>query len=218
MRYEYKTVSLLHYIGKGAGKGAGFGAADALGSIWEQSKKIADVVEHCLNHYAQDGWQFIRLVEISSKNLSSVGGMLTKGAMTAVFGKSNKEQNNEMYPLIFFRREVDGTEVKHDQRANPSVNTVQQFTQQDIASSESTAKLRNLSRAEEDIKNSLTQDQWEELVASSKAMEKSIVELKVITDKLMKELNITYSDKKYLFKSHTYDFLNDAVNYARKNP
>jgi len=98
MRYEYKTVSLLHYIGKGAGKGAGFGAADALGSIWEQSKKIADVVEHCLNHYAQDGWQFIRLVEISSKNLSSVGGMLTKGAMTAVCGKRKKNKKKRRNP------------------------------------------------------------------------------------------------------------------------
>ncbi|QWD08407.1 hypothetical protein G6716_04890 [Polynucleobacter paneuropaeus] len=132
MRYEYKTVSLLHYIGKGPGKGAGFGAADALGNIWDQSKKIADVVEHCLNHYAQDGWQFMRLVEISSENLSSVGGMLAKGAMTAVFGKKNEEQNNAMYPLVFFRREVDSTEVKYDQGARASVNFDRQLNQEKI--------------------------------------------------------------------------------------
>lgn len=70
---------------------------------------------------------------------------------------------------------------------------------------------------EEKIKNSLTPNQWEEVKVASKASGSTIPEWKLATDKLMNELGVGYRNGKYYFGDYQYEYLNDAINFAKQN-
>jgi hypothetical protein len=74
-----------------------------------------------------------------------------------------------------------------------------------------------LDNEEERIKNSLTPDQWEEAKAASKTSGLTLSEWRLATDKLMSELGIGYKNSKYCLGNYQYDYLNDAINSAKKN-
>ena len=72
--------------------------------------------------------------------------------------------------------------------------------------------LENLTPAEENIKNNLTANQWEEVLVSSKKMGKTIVQWRELVDQLMHEHAIAYISQRYCVGGLSYEYLNDAVN------
>jgi len=105
MKYLYKTVSLEGFLQDNKDARIGFFTpTNQLG----QANKASVAVEHLLNHYAKDGWEYVRSEEFNADFFRS----------TAASIFSDKNNNPRLQMFIFRQPFTEELEKKYLQQEN----------------------------------------------------------------------------------------------------
>jgi hypothetical protein len=101
MRHIYKTVSLEEYLR--ANKDLTIGAfTGAISGQLALALKASKAIESLINHYAKDGWEYVRSEEFHTGFFRSSSSQLFNAFKVGATGKS---QGNPLLQMFIFKQE-----------------------------------------------------------------------------------------------------------------